>query len=597
MREKARVAVIDFGGQYAHLIAKQLRHLGCYTVILPPDVAAEELADLKGLILSGGPASVTAAGAPAWNPALLDQDIPTLGLCYGHQLMAHALGGAVGKAGKGEYGVAYLEVVGSCPLTEGLAGREQVWMSHGDSVLELPPDFELLGRTADCPVAAMVCRDRMIFGLQFHPEVKDTPCGTRIFENFLTLCQAPRTWSMSAFLRESLEEIRRQVGERKVLLFLSGGVDSSVAYALLVRALGSERVLGLYIDHGFMRMGESEQVREDYERLGWQVKFEDASQEFLEATAGLSDPQEKRATIGQQFILTRSRILSELDLASEDWILGQGTLYPDVIESGGSRHADTIKTHHNRIRGIEELIAAGQVVEPLRDLYKDEVRRLGEELGLPDSIVWRHPFPGPGLAINVLCSSGTAGPREIDEAGAVRDFCRSRGYESWVLPVRSVGVQGDQRTYAPPVAIKGPRAWETIETLSTDLTNSFRSVNRVVLLLTPDEPPLAVHEAYLSVDRLDIVRQADRIMLEALRRHGLMRAVFQHLTIALPIGKPGREAIVLRPVFSEDVMTARFATLPWELVDAVVGAVAAIPKVEGVFYDVTHKPPGTFGWE
>jgi GMP synthase (glutamine-hydrolysing) len=230
-------------------------------------------------------------------------------------------------------------------------------------------------------------------------------------------------------------------------------------------------------------------------------------------------------------------------------------------------------------------------------LYKDEVRRLGEELGLPPSIVWRHPFPGPGLAINVLCSPGSEEPVEIDDEEAVGTFCRDHGYESWVLPVRSVGVQGDQRTYMPPVAVKGPRDWKALEALSTELTNSFRTVNRVVVLLTPDVPPLTVHEAYLTVDRLEVVRQADRIMLEALQRHGLMRTVFQHLTITLPIGESGTEAIVLRPVFSEDVMTARFATLPWELIDEVTAAVAAIPNVEAVFYDVTHKPPATFGWE
>jgi len=595
--DRATIAVIDFGGQYAHLITKQLRHLGTYTVILPPDIEESELAGLKGLVLSGGPASVTAPEAPPYNPAILKQPIPTLGLCYGHQLMAHALGGRVGSAGKGEYGIAYLEILRDCRLFEGLGRREQVWMSHGDSVLEAPPGFEVTARTEACPIAAMQARQEAYFGLQFHPEVKDTPCGKRIFENFLKLCGAPRDWSMERFLAYIDQEIRRQVGDRKVLLFLSGGVDSSVAYALLVRALGPERVLGLYIDHGFMREGETEQVRRTYESLGWSVRFVDASEEFLAATRNLTDPQAKREAIGKQFIRTRSRILRELDLPADRWILGQGTLYPDIIESGGTRHADTIKTHHNRIRGIEDLIAAGQVVEPLRDLYKDEVRRVGEALGLPESIVWRHPFPGPGLAINVICHGAGDPPPAVEAEAQIRDFCRARGYDAWLLPVRSVGVQGDQRTYAPPVAVSGERNWERLEALSTELTNTFRQVNRVVLLLTPPPPPQTVHEAYLTVERLDIVRRADKIMLEELERAGLMRTVFQHLTITLPLGPPGREAIVLRPVFSEDVMTARFATLPWDLVDRVSRKIAALPQVVAVLYDITHKPPATFGWE
>ncbi len=597
MRERASIAVIDFGGQYAHLIAKRIRHLGCYTVILPPDAAAEDLVGLKGIILSGGPASVTDAGAPRWNRTILEQSVPTLGLCYGHQLMGHALGGTVGKAGKGEYGLAHLELLGESPLLAGVGRQEQVWMSHGDSVSAPPPGFVLLARTKDCPVAAMASRTRPLFGLQFHPEVKDTPCGATIFENFLGLCGAPRTWSMQAFLAQEIEDSRAQVQDRNVLFFLSGGVDSSVAYALLVRALGAARVLGLYIDHGFMRHEETAQIRAAYDALGWNVKYEDASEEFLAAVRGVSDPQEKRARIGQQFIDTRTRILAELDLAHEDWLLGQGTLYPDIIESGGTKHADTIKTHHNRIRGIEELIAEGRVVEPLRDLYKDEVRTLGEELGLPASIVWRHPFPGPGLAINVLCSDHAGALPALAREGEIKAFCRARGYEAWVLPVRSVGVQGDQRSYTPPVAVRGPRDWAQLEALSTDLTNTFREVNRVVTLLWPDAPPLDVHRAYLTRERLDVVRAADRIMLAALARHGLMRAVFQHLTIALPLGGEGREGIVLRPVFSEDVMTARFAALPWEVVDEVAAAIKSLPNVAAGFYDVTHKPPATFGWE
>ncbi|MCP4688526.1 MAG: glutamine-hydrolyzing GMP synthase [Desulfobacterales bacterium] len=597
MRKKAQVAVIDFGGQYAHLITKRLRHLGCYTVILSPEATAEEMAGLKGLILSGGPASVTDENAPSWNPAILQQSIPTLGLCYGHHLMAHALGGKVGKAVKGEFGVAHMELSGKSPVLKGFSEKEQVWMSHGYSVLEAPPRFRVLGRTPDCPVAVMTALDKPFFGVQFHPEVKDTPHGDLLLENFLSICQTDRGWSMAVFLRQCLDDIREQVGDRNVLLFLSGGVDSSVAYALLVQALGTERVLGLYIDNGFMRLRETEQVKSMYDAMDWQVKYIDATEEFAAATHRLTDPQLKRAAIGQQFIDTRDWILEELDLEAEHWLLGQGTLYPDIIESGGTAHADTIKTHHNRIRGIEELIESGLVVEPLKDLYKDEVRSLGLELKLPDEIVWRHPFPGPGLAINVLCHAEDDTVDQLSNEAAIKEFCRKRGYEAWILPVRSVGVQGDQRTYAPPVAVRGPKDWKKLEELSTDLTNTFRQVNRVVLVLSQNDPSLKVNPAYLERERLDVVRDVDHLMLEALKRHGFMRKVFQHLTIALPLGLPGKESVVLRPVFSEDVMTARFASLPWELVNEVAEQAAGHAKVADVFYDVTHKPPATFGWE
>jgi GMP synthase (glutamine-hydrolysing) len=595
--EKSQVAVIDFGGQYAHLIAKRLRHLGSYSTILSPDADADDLKGFKGLVLSGGPASVNDAGAPEWNPEILKQAVPTLGLCYGHQLMALALGGEVGRAGKGEYGIARLKVSGNSEVFKGFSSEEQVWMSHGDSVLKAPPGFQLIGQTTDCPVAAMADIDRQMFGVQFHPEVKDTPCGDQLLDNFLTICKADRGWTMKKFMNESMDDLKRQVGQRNVLIFLSGGVDSSVAYSLLVNALGPERVLGLYIDNGFMRHGETEQIKTTYTELGWQAKFIDAEHEFLAATHGLNDPQEKRAAIGQQFIDTRTRILDELELNAEDWLLGQGTLYPDIIESGGTKHADTIKTHHNRIRGIEDLIAQGLVVEPLKDLYKDEVRKLGEELDLPQEIVWRHPFPGPGLAINLLCQKGDSAISQPDKSDDIISFCRSRGYEAWILPVQSVGVQGDQRTYAPPVAVRGPHDWEKLEALSTELTNTYRQVNRVVLLLSSADPSAEIHEAFLNRQRLDVVREADYIMTEALKKFGLMRAVFQHLTIALPLGKEDKESIVLRPVFSEDVMTARFATLPWELIEEVTELISAHPKVTDLFYDVTHKPPATFGWE
>lgn len=597
MQKQAQIAVIDFGGQYAHLIAKRLRHLGCYTIILPCNAPTDKFTGLKGLILSGGPASVTAADAPAWNHDLLKEDVPIMGLCYGHQLIAKTFGGEVGRAGTGEYGIAHCRLSGESPILNGLSETEEVWMSHGDSVLAPPPDFDVLGTTDDCPVAVMASRTRPVFGVQFHPEVKDTPCGGRLLDAFLTICNAERNWSMEHFLRDAKEQLKTETNGKDILFFLSGGVDSSVAYALVVQALGPERVLGLYIDHGFMRLGETEQIQNTYRQLNWRVHSVDAADEFFRATDGLTDPQEKRAAIGQQFIDTRDRLIEELKLQTEEWLLGQGTLYPDIIESGGTENADTIKTHHNRIRGIEELIQAGRVIEPLKELYKDEVRTLGKELELPEEIIRRHPFPGPGLAINVICNGSAINRSEPADYADIAAFCSRQGYTSWLLPVKSVGVQGDQRTYTHPVAVDGPRDWNKLEALSTGLTNSFRRVNRVVLIVSPGTPDTSMREAYLTPERLDLLREADHIATDALKRYGLMRNVFQHLTIMIPGGMDKREAIVLRPVYSEDVMTARFAQLPWELVDEVTEKLCSHPRIDLVYYDITHKPPGTFGWE
>jgi len=437
--------------------------------------------------------------------------------------------------------------------------------------------------------------------MMFHPEVNDTPEGGRMLANFVALTGARKTWTMERFIEGALEACRRQVAGRNVLMFLSGGVDSTVAYALLSRALGPKRLRGLLVDNGFLRKDESRRILDLYRRIGFEgVDRIDASGEFLAAVAGLADPQEKRKAVGETFLRVRDRYLAGLRLDPEQWLLGQGTLYPDIIESGGTRHAEVIKFHHNRVQRIEELIAAGHVVEPLKDLYKDEVRALGETLGLPEEVVWRHPFPGPGLSINVLCASGAETYPDLAEARVhVGEVLRGSAYTGDVLPVRSVGVQGDSRTYALPAVLLGPQDWAQLDELSTRITNSVRAINRVVALVAPAAlPALRPHRAYCTKDRLDLLREADALLTGAVARAGLMREVFQILVILLPLGDGGGgECVVLRPVVSEDVMTARFARLPWELVNAVARDLLRLPGIHAVFYDVTHKPPGTFGWE
>ena len=597
------LAILDFGSQYAHLIAKRIRHLGVYTEIFPPSIDIDSLRAAKGIILSGGPASVFVGDVPAFNPEILSISQPILGLCYGHQLIAKYFGGRVANTGQGEFGKASLHQLNFSPLWKDVADKSQVWMSHQDSVTELPQGFKVIGETISGSLAALQHQERPLFSLQFHPEVTDTLAGSQILSNFIKLCKAHPSWSMERFIEQTKIELQQQVGEHNVLMFLSGGVDSSVAFALLNEVLGKERVLGLFIDNGFLRLNEAEQILQRYEQLGYgNVVGRDYSETFLESIAGEVDPQRKRHQVGNTFLTVREKLLEELKLNPDEWLLGQGTLYPDIIESGGTEHAKVIKSHHNRVDAIQDLIAKDQVVEPLKELYKDEVRRVGELLGLPKEIVWRHPFPGPGLSINVLCSSEDTilQPEHNSTLDALHQHLTPT--QASLLPVRSVGVQGDQRTYTEPAVLLGPKDWEWLENTSIRLTNQVRAINRVVAYLplqpTDQLPNWRVRCAFCDKLRLDLLRVAEAHVSETLANHGWLERIFQLLVILLPISKDGyQDSIVLRPVISEDVMTARFAPVDWQVLHKLLPQLYALNGIDSVFFDITHKPPATFGWE
>ena len=626
-KSREKIVVLDFGSQYAHLIAKRLRMMGYYSEIALPSSDVATLGEnVRGIILSGGPASVYDAAVPEFNSAILELDIPILGLCYGHQLMAQSYGGSVGKAPVGEFGFATLtktEAGATSPLLAGVSDTTQVWMSHQDAVLTLADGFEVIGSTKDCPYAALQDLRRKRFSLQCHCEVKDTLEGNKIFENFAHICGMSRNWDEDTVLAHILENIQREATGKNVLLFLSGGVDSTVAFALLNKALGQKRVLGLHIDNGFMRKNESRRVEEAYHAHGFtNFIVEDASDGFLRAIAGLTDPQKKRMAVGEHFIAVRNEVVEKQHL-DDSWLLAQGTLYPDIIESGGTKNSHTIKTHHNRVAGIQALIEKGLIIEPLKDLYKDEVRSIGKKIGLSDELVMRHPFPGPGLSINVLCTDGKAGKNdaaEMQEAQKELDavtftqFCEhcSQSLVRSVLPVRSVGVQGDFRTYRFPAVLtfenEGagfyhlPKKWEKLEAASSAVTNSAQYINRCIIKLWQNPAvstdDLRLQEGYCDKRRLDQTREADDIVLTVLHKNGWYEKIFQHLTINLPYASSKeRCSIVLRPVCSEDVMTARFAPLPQELVKEIVAEIARLGFVDAIFYDVTNKPPATFGWE
>ena len=626
--EREKIVVLDFGSQYAHLIAKRLRMLGYYSEIALPSIPTETLGqNVKGIILSGGPASVYDADIPECNPAIFDLPVPILGLCYGHHLMAQHYGGSVGKAAVGEFGFAQLtktDAGKSSPLLAGVSDTTQVWMSHQDGILSLGPGFEVAGTTKDCPFAAVQDLTRKRFSLQCHCEVKDTPEGTTIFANFARLCGMERNWDEDTVLNHILASITHDAGDKNVLLFLSGGVDSTVAFALLNKALGQERVLGLHIDNGFMRKNESADVQKAYRAHGFtNFIVEDAGEGFLAAVKGLTDPQKKRMAVGEHFITVRNEVVARQHLDESRWMLAQGTLYPDIIESGGTKNSKTIKTHHNRVAGIQALLEQGLIIEPLKDLYKDEVRAIGKKLGLSDNLVMRHPFPGPGLSINVLCTDGTISATdeaEMKQAQAELDavtftqFCEhcTQTLRRSVLPVRSVGVQGDFRTYRFPAVLTFraeengfyhlPKKWEKLEAASSAVTNSAQYINRCVITLWKNprakDDDFRLQEGYCDKRRLDQTRDADDIVLTALRQSGWYGKIFQHLTIHLPYATDAKRcSFVLRPVCSEDVMTARFAQLPQDVLMPIVAKIAALPYVDAIFYDVTNKPPATFGWE
>ncbi|HUA87039.1 MAG TPA: glutamine-hydrolyzing GMP synthase [Bryobacteraceae bacterium] len=582
---RPQITVLDAGGQYCHLIARRVRHLGVYAEVAPSETPASELAGRKGIIISGGPASVHDPGSPTIDPALLHSGTPVLGICYGQQLMAHLLGGSVEKGEHGEYGFAQLEISARDSIFRSLDPRQQVWMSHFDTVIRPPEGFEVLGRTETCSIAAIASPARRLYAVQFHPEVAHTPCGNTILSNFVfDVCRCQRDWDPAGQIRATEDQIRATAGDRNIFFFVSGGVDSTVAYTLCLRALGAGRVHGTYVDTGLMREGETEFVRRNFEALGaGSFAVEDASEEFLSALAGVADPEQKRHIIGQLFVRVQERILESEHFLNGRWVLGQGTIYPDTIESGGSAKADLIKTHHNRVAGIQKLIAEGRLVEPLASFYKDEVRAIGRELGITAAMLERHPFPGPGLAIRCLCSTESAAPEPT--------------LDGWILPVRSVGVQGDARTYRPVLALAD---FPESEEEAARLINRIAQVNRVVVAVWTDAAlsELRVRRAALTPERIAILRRADAAVRHFSRRSGFEATVWQFPVVLLPVGTAERpDSVVLRPIDSVDGMTARAVRMPAGLLDSLARELREIPGIGGIFYDLTNKPPATIEWE
>jgi GMP synthase (glutamine-hydrolysing) len=511
-----------------------------------------------------------------------------LGICYGQQLLAHLLGGSVRKSDKGEFGLAILNLAASdSQILSGVRDHQQIWMSHRDVVSAPPPGFRIVAITNTCETGAIEDPVRRLYGVQFHPEVVHTTEGGRVLRNFVfNICGAEKDWDAGKRIALIQNEIRRRAGDRKVFFFVSGGVDSTVAFMLCLDALGSERLRGVYVDTGLMRDGETDFVRQTFSGLGM-VRIEQCEEEFLTALEHVREPELKRHIIGEHFVKIQERIIEDRGLLDGRWILGQGTIYPDTIESGGTAKAATIKTHHNRVPGIQKLIDAGLIVEPLADFYKDEVRAIGRELGLAPQLLDRHPFPGPGLAIRCLCSDGDHPVTPVPE-----------GY---LVPVRSVGVQGDSRSYAPVLAIDAfPSQALRLQDEATELVNRSAGVNRVIARVVT-RAPLGMQHVFsssLTRGRIELLRAADAIVREMCRESGFEREVWQFPVILIPVGNgDSRDSVVLRPIQSVDGMTADSVAMPDDLLHAMAARLMEIPEIAGVYYDLTHKPPGTIEWE
>ena len=625
-----QIVIVDFGGQYAKLIDRRVRELGVKTIIVDRNKDITSIQhEIKGVILTGSPDSVSTKTVSENDKKLFSIGKPIFGICYGMQLMNYIFGGTVQKKAIREDGQDEISInLNDSDLFKNLNEKEEVLLTHGDSVDEIAAGFKVTATSSNNIVVAIEDRTRQCYGVQFHPEVELTVHGNDIFSNFLfSITGVEKNYTIENREQIAIKEIQEKVGDNHVLVLVSGGVDSSVCAALIKKALPSEQIHCIHIDNGFMRKDESKNVLEALKALDINILFEDASETFYKGTnkAGvtldiLTDPEEKRNIIGDTFMHVVSALVNRLNLREETTLLAQGTLRPDLIESASSvvsGSANKIKTHHNDSNLVRELRNKGRVIEPLKDYHKDEVRRLGESLGLPSHLVWRQPFPGPGLSVRCLCSNGTMNTEEnlqiqrqiFEQFPAILEE-----YDVNILPIRSVGVQGDERSYGFATCLSEKSVekstdsvnWPQLFKLAKEIPKVIHKVNRVVYCFGGGFSDVHLVESYMSRANLALLREADAVVNDILLNNQLTVKLSQVPVVLIPITfsaeKDDKRSIVLRPFITSDFMTGTPAVpgvsaLSFSILQDIVDGVRKIEGISRVLYDLTAKPPGTTEWE
>lgn len=622
-----KVAILDAGAQYGKVIDRRVRELQVESVILPMSTKAEQLAEYQAVIISGGPESVYSESAPSYDPALLELKIPVLGICYGMQLMVHALGGKVEKKAIREDGPSTVTLVPDSKLFAGLDMVQKVLLTHGDTVDQLPVGFRAIAHSADGLLAAIENTDKQLYGVQFHPEVDLTEQGQAMFKHFLfEIAGLQPSFTLADRMETAIEYIKKSVGKKQVLVLVSGGVDSTVTAALLAKALPPEQIFALHIDSGFMRQDESKKVEQALAQLGLNLRVVDAAQAFFTGSTNIDDiqtlplnqtisPEEKRKIIGDTFMKVAEQAVADWQLDPSNVVLAQGTLRPDLIESASqlaSGKAHTIKTHHNDTGLVRQLRSEGKVIEPLQDYHKDEVRVLGKQLGLADELVWRQPFPGPGLAIRILCADQPFQTEDFAELQTqLTTLVTDSSFNAHLLPVRTVGVQGDGRTFSYLCGLSSKTSqtqpnWVELQDLARMIPKKLHQVNRVVYVFGEPitEQPTQITPTLLTPDVIDQLRVADEVVNQVLLKFDLIRTLSQVPVTLFPVtfGQDGKRSVGIRTFITNDFMTGVPALPGQEIPLAAVAEMVEqiqtkTPNLARVVYDLTSKPPGTTEWE
>jgi GMP synthase (glutamine-hydrolysing) len=613
------VAILDAGAQYGKVIDRRVRSLQVRSDLLPLDTPLEKLQGYQAFILSGGPESVYAEAAPKPDPGIWQSGKPILGICYGMQLINQAFGGSVARKKTREDGHFAISVEPDDVLFSGLRAGQNVLMSHGDSIDVIANGFRATASSGDI-VAAISDSERKIYGVQFHPEVDLTDNGQNMLSNFLFgVAKLTPSYSLENRETAAIRYIQEAVGKRNVLVFASGGVDSTVCAALVGKALPPAQVHVVHIDTGLMRDHESEAVAKALKNAGVPLKLVAAEEQFLNGTTVINgretpplhkvdDPETKRQIIGDTFMKVREDVIAEMELDPKNTVLAQGTLRPDLIESAShlaSSKAAVIKTHHNDTQLVRDLRASGHVIEPLQELHKDEVRQLGEQLGLPHELVWRQPFPGPGLGIRLLCANKPYITNEFDKINEVLQQFADEDIAVSLLPVRTVGVQGDGRTYSYLVGLSGKQDWQRLFEKARHIPKAVHQVNRVVYIFGDkiSEPVRDITPTLPTKDALEQLRQADHAVNDVLLKYDLTSSLSQVPVISFPVnfGQPGKRSVGIRTFITNDFMTGVPAmpgeAMPQTALDEMVKKAQAIAGIARVAYDLTSKPPGTTEWE